>query len=107
MLDKSLKEFTQLASSKAPVPGGGGVSGLVGSLAASLAEMVTNLTAGKKKYQEYEAEIQDIMQETEQLRVLLLESINKDAEAFAPLAQAYGMNKEAEGYQERMENCLK
>ena len=53
MLDKSLKEFTQLASSKAPVPGGGGVSGLVGSLAASLAEMVTNLTAGKKKYQEY------------------------------------------------------
>ena len=107
MLDKSLKEFTQLVSSKAPVPGGGGVSGLVGSLAASLAEMVTNLTAGKKKYQEYEAEIQDIMQETEQLRVLLLESINKDAEAFAPLAQAYGMNKEAEGYQERMENCLK
>ena len=107
MLDKSLKEFTQLASSKAPVPGGGGVSGLVGSLAASLAEMVTNLTTGKKKYQEYEAEIQDIMQETEQLRVLLLESINKDAEAFAPLAQAYGMNKEAEGYQERMENCLK
>ena len=107
MLDKSLKEFTQLASSKAPVPGGGGVSGLVGSLAASLAEMVTNLMAGKKKYQEYEAEIQDIMQETEQLKVLLLESINKDAEAFAPLAQAYGMNKEAEGYQERMENCLK
>ena len=107
MLDKSLKEFTQLASSKAPVPGGGGVSGLVGSLAASLAEMVTNLTAGKKKYQEYEAEIQDIMQETEQLRVLLLESINKDAEAFAPLAQAYGMDKEAEGYLERMENCLK
>jgi len=107
MLDKSLKEFTQLVSSKAPVPGGGGVSGLVGSLAASLAEMVTNLTTGKKKYQEYEAEIQDIMQETEQLRVLLLESINKDAEAFAPLAQAYGMDKEAEGYLERMENCLK
>ena len=106
MLDKSLREFTELASSKAPVPGGGGVSAFAGALAASLAEMVTSLTAGKKKYRQYEAEIQDIMQETEQLRILLLECINRDAEAFAPLAKAYGMDKEAEGYAERMESCL-
>ena len=61
MLDKSIREFTELSASKLPVPGGGGVSALVGSLAASLAEMVTNLTAGKKKYAEYEEEIQRII----------------------------------------------
>jgi formiminotetrahydrofolate cyclodeaminase len=53
MKNKTLKEFTELSASKDPVPGGGGVSALAGSLAASLAEMVTNLTIGKKKYLEY------------------------------------------------------
>lgn len=107
MLDKSLREFTELSASKAPVPGGGGVSALAGSLAAALAEMVTNLTTGKKKYIQYEMEIQDIMKETEILRSNLLDCINKDAEAFAPLAEVYGMDKNSEGYEERMEKCLK
>ena len=57
MLKKTLEEFSIASSTKDPVPGGGGVSALVGSLAASLAEMVTNLTTGKKRYQEYEEEI--------------------------------------------------
>ena len=51
--EMSLEEFTVRSASKDPVPGGGGVSALAGSLAASLAEMVTNLTIGKKKYIEY------------------------------------------------------
>ena len=107
MLDKTIRTFTEESASKAPVPGGGGVSALCGSLAASLAEMVTNLTAGKKKYAEYEKEIRDIMKRTETLRLLLLECIEKDAEAFAPLAAAYSLDKNSEGYAERMETCLR
>ena len=107
MLDKSIREFTELSASKLPVPGGGGVSALVGSLAASLAEMVTNLTTGKKKYAEYEEEIQQIMRETEQLRIKLLDCINEDAEAFRPLAKAYTMDKNDPEYAVTMENCLK
>ena len=98
MLDKSIREFTELAASKLPVPGGGGVSALAGSLAAALAEMVTNLTTGKKRYAEYEDEIQQIMKETDDLRIELLEGINKDAEAFAPLDP---------DYEETMERCLR
>ncbi|MBR4163490.1 MAG: cyclodeaminase/cyclohydrolase family protein, partial [Solobacterium sp.] len=60
MLNKTIQEFTKEAASKAPVPGGGGVSALAGSLAASLAEMVTSLTTGKKRYAQYEYEIQVI-----------------------------------------------
>lgn len=107
MLEMTISEFTSASASKAPVPGGGGVSALCGSLAASLAEMVTNLTAGKKRYAEYEEEIQQIMKDTEVLREELLACIQKDAEAFAPLAEAYGMDRSAEGYAERMEACLK
>ncbi|MBR2701223.1 MAG: cyclodeaminase/cyclohydrolase family protein [Erysipelotrichaceae bacterium] len=107
MLDKSIREFTELSASKAPVPGGGGVSALVGSLAASLAEMVTNLTTGKKKYAEYEEEIQRIMKETDELRISLLSCVNEDAEAFEPLAKAYSMDKNDPDYAENMEKCLK
>ena len=107
MLNKTISAFTEESASKAPVPGGGGVSALCGALAASLAEMVTNLTTGKKKYAEYEEEIQKIMAETETLRVNLLACITKDAEAFEPLAAAYSMDKNTEGYAERMEQCLR
>ncbi len=94
------------SASKAPVPGGGGVSALCGALAASLSEMVTNLTTGKKKYAEYEKEIRGIMKRAETLRNTLSECIKEDAEAFAPLAAAYALDKNSEGYAERMEECL-
>ncbi len=107
MLDKNIREFTELTASKLPVPGGGGVSALAGSLAASLAEMVTSLTTGKKKYAEYEEEIQQIMKETDELRRELLDGINRDAEAFAPLARVYAMDRNDPAYGEIMETCLR
>ena len=107
MLNKSLKEFTEITASKEPVPGGGGVSGLVGSLAASLAGMVTSLTTGKKKYAEYEEEIQIIMEQANELRIKLLDGVNKDAEAFYPLSKAYAIPKEEPGRDETLEACLK
>ena len=107
MENKTLKEFSELAASKAPIPGGGGVSALAGSLAASLAEMVTNLTIGKKRYLEYTFELTDIRKELEILRINLLDCINKDAQAFEPLSKVYSLPKDTEGYQEKMEECLK
>lgn len=107
MENNTLKTFSELAASKDPIPGGGGVSAYVGSLASSLGEMVTNLTIGKKKYLEYTNELEDIKKELDILRINLLDCINKDAEAFKPLAEAYSMPKDSEGYEERMEECLK
>ena len=107
MENKTLKEFTEVTFSKEPVPGGGGVSGLVGSLAASLSGMVTSLTTGKKKYAEYEDEIQLIMKKANELRISLLNSINADAEAFYPLSKAYAIPKEEPGRDEKLEECLK
>lgn len=103
----TLKQFTEAAASKDPVPGGGGVSALVGSLAASLAQMVTNLTIGKKKYLEYTEELNDIRKELDILRTNLLECINKDAEAFEPLSKVYSLPKDSEDYEEKMEECLR
>jgi formiminotetrahydrofolate cyclodeaminase len=105
--NQTIIEFTDAAASKAPVPGGGGVSALAGSLAASLAGMVTELTIGKKKFLEYTDELTAIQKEAADLRADLLQCIARDAEAFEPLARAYSLPKETEGYTELMEQCLK
>ena len=107
MENKSLKEFTEMTASKEPVPGGGGVSAAAGALAASLGEMVTNLTIGKKRYLEYTYELELRKKELEVIRINLLGCINKDAEAFEPLAAAYALPRDSEGYAERMEKCLR
>lgn len=87
----SCEKFVDETFSKAPVPGGGGVAALVGSIGVALAGMVCNLTTGKKKYAEYEDDIQRIIKEAETLKADLLALIDKDAENFLPLSQCYGL----------------
>lgn len=105
-----LNEFLEAVSSKDPVPGGGGVSAYVAALGMSLGSMVANLTTGKKKYAEYEEEIQAILRETPALTAELASYIQKDAEAFEPLSRAYGLPKNTEveiaARDEIMAKCL-
>ena len=55
--DISISEFTARLSTKAPVPGGGGASALVGAIGSALGCMVGSLTVGKKKYAAVEDDI--------------------------------------------------
>ena len=48
---QTLEEFLNDVGSKNPTPGGGSVSAVSGAIAASLVEMVCNLTIGKKNYE--------------------------------------------------------
>ena len=94
--DKSCRDFVSALSGKDPVPGGGGASALVGSLAAALGNMVGSLTVGKKKYADVEEDMKALMQKTEKLQEELLSLVEEDAKAFAPLSRAYGMPKDTE-----------
>ena len=107
MLDKSVTEFTELLSSKAPVPGGGGASALVGAIGIALGNMVGELTVGKKKYADVEEDVKALMAKAQDLRVRLLECVRKDAEAFEPLSKAYGIPKDDPSRDEIMEACLR
>ncbi|MDO4198116.1 MAG: cyclodeaminase/cyclohydrolase family protein [Erysipelotrichaceae bacterium] len=107
MYNRTLDEFTLMTSSKEPVPGGGGVCALCASLASSLNQMVTNLTIGKKKYLEYTDELNSLKEESEALRVILLNCINEDAKAFEPLSKAYSADKNDPDYYSNMEECLR
>ena len=106
MLKNDINEFLDVLGSSEPVPGGGGASALAGALAAALGLMVGSLTVGKKKYAEVEDEIKAMMTEMTELKDKLAACINKDAEMFMPLAEAYRMPKDAPDRDEVMERCL-
>lgn len=96
MYNMTVKEFLEELSSKAPVPGGGGASAMVGAAGCALGSMVANLTLGKKKYADVEEDIKVLILKSEALKEELLCLINKDAEAFEPLSRAYGLPKDTE-----------
>lgn len=107
----SCEKFADETFSSAPVPGGGGVAALVGSIGAALAGMVCNLTTGKKKYAQYEADIQRITGEARALMNELMAQIDRDAENFYPLSQCYGLpagtDEEKAVKEQKMQSALK
>jgi formiminotetrahydrofolate cyclodeaminase len=84
--------LTELASA-APTPGGGGAAAISGAMGAALVSMVCNLTIGKKKYVEVEAELKDVLAKSEGLRVVLTGMIGEDVQAFDAVMGAYGLPK--------------
>ena len=103
MIDRT---FIDELASKAPTPGGGGACAYCGALAAALASMVGNLPVGKKAYEAVEVEVQEALGQLAGLQDRLLALIDDDAEAFAPLAAAYGMPKETPEEQAAKEAAL-
>lgn len=110
MTEQKMDEFLQVLSSSAPVPGGGGASAYVAAIGMALGAMVANLTTGKKKYAEYQQEIEETIDKADILVKELAVFMDKDAESFEPLSKAYGLPKDTpQQIEERaviMENAL-
>lgn len=94
LTQQSCAGFTELLAAKASVPGGGGAAALAGALGAALCSMAGNFTTGKRKYAAVEADVQALLAKAEILRLRLLELVEEDAAAFAPLARAYAIPKD-------------
>lgn len=107
MKDRTVDVFLEELASGSPTPGGGGASAVCGAIAAALGSMVGNLTSGKKKYAEYQEEIEVAIEKCGSL-VKEFESLGKkDEEVFEPLAKAYSIPKDQEGRDEILEGVLK
>ncbi len=94
-MNTTINEFIDALASKAPTPGGGGASALIGAVGVALCSMVANLTSGKKKYAAYQSDIEQILTRAQASAERLLALIEKDAEAFEPLAAAYKLPQDA------------
>ena len=102
---KTIEGFLEVLSSKEPVPGGGGASALAGALGNALGQMVANLTIGKKKYADVEAEIKELLGRMQKLQAAFVTLSDRDAQVFAPLAQCYSLpslTEEEKAYKEKV-----
>ena len=111
MKNMTIQEFAMQTASNEPVPGGGSISALAGSLAAALTEMVAGLTIGKKKYADVEEEMKAAVEPMRGVCAQLLDDIKRDSESFDQYMQALTLPKETEEEKEArteaMQNGLK
>ena len=111
MKNMTIQEFAMQTASNEPVPGGGSISALAGSLAAALTEMVAGLTIGKKKYADVDEEMKEAVEPMKAVCAQLLDDIKRDSESFDQYMQALTLPKETEEEKaartEAMQNGLK
>ena len=94
--DLNIKGFMAATSGSDPVPGGGSISALCGALSAALAEMVTGLTIGRKKYVEVEEEMKALAPKMAEAQVKFLQFIDDDADAYNVVFDAFKLPKETD-----------
>ena len=91
--DLTISEFLEQTASSEPLPGGGCTAALNAALAASLTEMVANLTIGRKEFQTVEKDMQKIAQAAAELRAKLQDDIDNDAQAYQAVLAAFKLPK--------------
>ncbi len=101
-----VREFTNEVSMDSPAPGGGSVAALCGALSAALAAMVSNLTVGKKGYENVGEELKSVAVEAQALKEELLRDIDRDALAFNRVMDAFRLPKGTPAQVEERERAL-
>ena len=91
---QTMSGFVGAVASATPTPGGGSVVAHAGALGAALAQMVAALTAGRKKYASVDAEMRELGLRAAALGNELAALVQKDADAYSGVADAYKLPKE-------------
>lgn len=96
LVDLTVKEFIAKVAGSDPVPGGGSISALNAALAASLSNMVTNLTIGRKKYAEKEEQMTQLAEVMQKAIPDFLADVDKDSDAYNQVFAAFKLPKETD-----------
>jgi methenyltetrahydrofolate cyclohydrolase len=94
--NQPIQTFLDELASKSATPGGGSAAALMGAQGAALVSMVCNLTIGKPKFAEVEAELQEVLGKAEALRSQLTDLIQADIDVFNRLMSKYALPKDTE-----------
>src|SRR5437588_12770475 len=79
--------FLEDLASASPVPGGGSVAGLETAMGAALIEMVSNLTLGRKRYEDVREQVTAIREKADALRVEASSLADADANAYGVVSE--------------------
>lgn len=88
--------FVDEVSIDSPVPGGGSVAALCGALSAALSSMVSNLTHGKKGYEEVWDEVVEIAEKAQFLKDFFVRAVDRDSQAFDAVMDAMRLPKKSD-----------
>jgi len=92
--EQSIEQFLSDLAARQPAPGGGAAVGVVGAIAASLAEMVIAYSRGKKSFLKYDDELKQAATQFNRYRSLLLELSEQDAAAYENLSSLMKLSKD-------------
>ena len=106
LTDLSIKEFLAKTASNSPVPGGGSIAALSAAIAASLSEMVANLTIGRRGFEAIEEEMREIVKDAFQYRERLIRYIDKDSNAYNDVMAAFKLPKGTEHERNNREETI-
>ena len=93
LVEQRVIDFVAATASKEPTPGGGAIAALTAATGAALAEMVANLTFGKKGYEEVQTEMEELQAKAQAIRERMLELSQADADVFNIFMNALGLSK--------------
>ena len=93
LVEQRVIDFVAVTASKEPTPGGGAIAALTAATGAALAEMVANLTFGKKGYEAVQTEMEELQAKAEAIRERMLELSQADADVFNIFMNALGLPK--------------
>jgi glutamate formiminotransferase len=101
-----LRPFIDRVAAPEPVPGGGSIAALAGSLGAALGEMVVGIAKGKKNYQEHVPRYAKALHDLAQYRKILLELVDADSEAYRQVMAAYKLPKDSADRENAIQDSL-
>lgn len=89
----SLTRFTEETARETPAPGGGSVAAITGAMGAALGQMVANLSANKRGWDDRWEEFSGWAVKAEAYRTRLLQLVDEDTRAYEAIMQALQMPK--------------
>ena len=104
--DLTITEFLAKTASAEPLPGGGCTAALNAALAASLTEMVANLTIGRKEFHAVEDEMKEIAQTAAGLSKKLQNDIDDDAKAYQEVLAAFKLPKNTDDEKKQRSDAI-
>jgi len=93
-IEEKLQRYLDDLASAQSAPGGGSTAALSGAMGAALASMVCRLTIGKDAYAGVQREIEELLKQTEHLRLRFQQLMQEDIEAYERLSAYYKLPRE-------------
>jgi len=106
-VETQLKRYLEDLSAKKPAPGGGSASACVCALGTACLLMVVNFTAGKKGYEQWQGELEEISKKLAEAHDELLKLVDLDVEAYNRVSEVYRLPKDDVSREQRLQSALK